>query len=91
MLVGDAIDKVAAACIRMQEVLAEEQHSLHQCLGQPQGRARELLTLRYAHDFKPRQIAARLGMSAGAVRVALTRIRAVLSKCVRQRLGRALT
>jgi RNA polymerase sigma-70 factor (ECF subfamily) len=91
VFVGEAIDALAGASVRGQGVMAEEQQALGECLRHTKGRGRELLLLRYAHDMKPRQIATRLGMSAAAVRVALSRVRTALAECVRQRLGRAAT
>jgi RNA polymerase sigma-70 factor, ECF subfamily len=39
--------------------------------------------LRYFEDLAPQEISARVDMSAGAVRVALSRIRSALIECVR--------
>jgi RNA polymerase sigma-70 factor (ECF subfamily) len=90
VFVGEAIEAVAGACLRVQETMIEEQRALRECLQETTGRSRELLLLRYAHDMKPRHIAERLGMSAAAVRVTLSRVRTALSDCVRRRLERAL-
>ncbi|TWT39213.1 sigma-70 family RNA polymerase sigma factor [Blastopirellula retiformator] len=89
VFVGEAMDALVEACARVQDLMTEEQQALRECLAQTSGRSRELLTLRYAQDMKPRQIATALGMSAAAVRVTLSRIRTALSDCVNQRLGRA--
>ena len=91
VFIGEAIDALAGACARAQELMTEEQQALGECLQHTKGRSRELLLLRYAHDLKPRQIAVQVGMSAAAVRVALSRVRTALAECVRQRLGRAAT
>lgn len=91
VFVGEAIDAIAGACARVQELMAEEQQALGECLRGTKGRSREMLTLRYAHDMKPRHIAAKLGISAAAVRVTLSRVRSALSDCVRKRLGRTAT
>ncbi|UUO07450.1 sigma-70 family RNA polymerase sigma factor [Blastopirellula sp. J2-11] len=88
VFVGEAMDALVEACTRVQDLMNEEQQALNECLGATTGRSRELLTMRYAQDMKPRQIAAKLGMSAAAVRVTLSRVRTALSDCVNQRLGR---
>ena len=55
---------------------------LKECLGQLEGRARQLCDLRYAADLKPGVIAERLQMSANAVAKSLQRIREQLRECV---------
>ena len=62
--------------------------ALSECLGGVTGRSRDLLALRYEEEVEPQDIAERLGMSAGAVRVALTRVRAALHACIEKRLAR---
>ena len=61
--------------------------ALGECLRSVAGRSRELLTLRYEQDVEPQDIAKRLGMTAVAVRVALSRLRATLHGCIEKRLG----
>ena len=90
VFVSEVLDSLAGACARMHEAMAEEHQALGECLQLTSGRTRELLTLRYAQDMKPRQIAAKLGLSAAAVRVTLSRIRTALAECVRQRLGKSI-
>ncbi|EAQ80818.1 sigma-70 family RNA polymerase sigma factor [Blastopirellula marina] len=86
---GEAIDALAAACTRVQDLISEEQQALDECLKRTVGRGRQLLTLRYGEDLKPQEIAARLGMTALSVRVTLSRTRSALSDCVRRRIARA--
>lgn len=57
---------------------------LGQCLERLGTHARNLVQLRYFEDLNATEIARRLGMGAGAVRVALQRIREQLRACVEQ-------
>lgn len=61
--------------------------ALQQCLGQLPARPRRLLELRYSHDKKPREIAKHAGLTANAVRIALSRTRAAIAKCIESRMA----
>lgn len=61
---------------------------LHQCLDQLPARPRRLLELRYSHDHKPREIAKHAGLTPNAVRIALSRTRAAIAKCIETRLAK---
>lgn len=63
--------------------------ALTECLRGVTGRSRELVALRYEEAIEPQDIATRLGMTAVAVRVALTRIRAALQTCIEKRMTRS--
>lgn len=58
---------------------------LRDCVGQLEGRARELCNLRYVDDLKPIAIAERLGMKANVVAKALQRIRDQLRDCIERK------
>jgi RNA polymerase sigma-70 factor (ECF subfamily) len=58
---------------------------LQGCLQQLAPRARELILLRYHQGDKPEQIATIVGWSINAVRVALTRARQSLRRCLEKR------
>jgi RNA polymerase sigma-70 factor, ECF subfamily len=70
----------------MDDELQVSNQQLQHCLAHLTGHARELLQLRYFEQLSPMDMAARLGISAGAVRVRLHRIRTQLATC----LGREL-
>lgn len=75
-----------------QELLPEADQrraALAECLRTIAGRARELLRLRYEEAIEPQDIAARVGMTPVAVRVALSRVRTVLQECIERRMDRA--
>lgn len=71
-----------------EEIPVEEHRALGRlrgCLGQLEGRARELCELRYGRDLKPAAIAEALGMSANTVAKALQRIRDQLRSCIERK------
>jgi len=60
--------------------------ALRRCLGRLAPRAKELIWRRYHGSQMPEQIAAGIGWTVNAVRVALTRARAVLRECMERQL-----
>lgn len=66
--------------------ISGEQAALSHCLQTLTPRARNLLFLRYDQALDSAQIARKLSSTAGAVRVALQRVREQLRDCVRRRL-----
>ncbi len=70
-----------------EERLPDYEHkkaALNQCLELVKGRNRRMLVMRYWNDMKPKAIAKKMGMRSGAVRVALSRTRNALLKCIKQ-------
>ncbi len=68
---------------------AREADALERCLEQLPERSRHLLALRYERSLKLGAIAARMRSTLDAVHKALSRLRARLEECVRQRLAAA--
>lgn len=62
------------------------QRALRECLREVGTRAGEVLRLRYQDALEPQDIAGRLGVSAGSIRVMLSRLRGVLQGCIQTRL-----
>jgi RNA polymerase sigma-70 factor (ECF subfamily) len=58
---------------------------LRECLLKLPEKILELLQWRYAYDLKPGEIAIRMGITSGAVRVMLHRARGSLRKCIKRR------
>jgi RNA polymerase sigma-70 factor (ECF subfamily) len=56
--------------------------TLRQCMEKLASQDRDLLRMQYADDLRPREIAQRTGRSAGAIAVAMHRIRMALLKCI---------
>ncbi len=61
--------------------------ALRHCVEQFDGRGRDVLVLRYVEDLKPREIAEKIEMKSGAVRVMLCRLRAALEKCIQRKIA----
>jgi RNA polymerase sigma-70 factor (ECF subfamily) len=64
------------------------QEALAGCVARLPERSARLLRLRYQHELKLDEIAARLGSTADAVRMALTRVRLGLQRCIERKLAR---
>ena len=62
------------------------QRALRECLREVGTRASDVLRLRYQEALEPQDIAGRLGVSAGSIRVMLSRLRGVLQGCIQTRL-----
>jgi RNA polymerase sigma-70 factor (ECF subfamily) len=84
---SDLVEAVGAEIEEMSGELAEEAAALRHCLKKVEGRNAKVLSLRYEDGLKPRQIAEKIGMEPGAVRVMLSRVRATLHDCVRRRVS----
>lgn len=67
--------------------ISDEQAALHTCLDKLAPHARDVVRLRYEEDLDASRIAQKLHSTAGAVRVALMRIREQLRLCVQNQLS----
>jgi RNA polymerase sigma-70 factor, ECF subfamily len=83
---ADLLERLADTCEELTPELEERSRALRECVRTLQGRAAELLRLRYQECLKFDVIAARVGMAAVAVRVMLSRTRAALRDCVERKL-----
>ncbi|MBA3685046.1 MAG: sigma-70 family RNA polymerase sigma factor [Planctomycetes bacterium] len=87
MLLPDALEAVAVACVELAPEVEPRERALRSCLQEVEGPARELLRLRYEETLTPGEMAGRVGKPAGTVRVMLHRIRTSLERCVDRRLA----
>lgn len=83
------LDDLAALAGAMEDELAEERRALEECLRTLGGKAAALVQGRYHQGLGAEQLAARLGTTAGNVRVMLHRVREALRACIGRRLGGA--
>jgi RNA polymerase sigma-70 factor (ECF subfamily) len=83
----DLLEGVAAAYEEMSPQLKARAAALQDCIENVKGHARKVLRLRYQEALAPRDIAGRLGLEPGNVRVILSRVRAALQECVERRLS----
>jgi RNA polymerase sigma-70 factor (ECF subfamily) len=82
----ELLDAIGEVYEELAPELQRRSIALRECFAEVQGRARELLGLRYEHSLAPRAIAERLGIGAVAVRVMLARTRASLRRCIEHKL-----
>ena len=82
----ELLDAVAAAYEEMSPEVSRRARVLQECLDKVDGHAWRMLRMRYEKSMKPGEIAARLGVAAGNVRVTLSRLRSSLQDCVDRRL-----
>ena len=78
-------DRVAGTLVDEETRLAMERTLLEECLKALAQHARELISLRYEKNLNLAAIAARVGKSAAATNMLLSRIRAKLMDCVSAR------
>ncbi len=84
-LLGEAVvNQIQTAFHECEDSLIGIRRVLRQCLDKQPLKVLELLKWRYAHDMKPGEVAVRMGITAGAVRVMLHRARETLRKCIRR-------
>jgi RNA polymerase sigma-70 factor (ECF subfamily) len=82
----DLLERLSDAYEELAPELEERSRALRECIRALQGRASELLRLRYEESLKPDAIATRTRMAVVAVRVALSRTRAALRDCIERKL-----
>jgi len=82
----DLLDLITEAYEELAPELDGKNRVLQECLRGVRGRSLELLRLRYQDTLAPRAIAARVGMTIVAVRVALARTRTTLRSCIEGKL-----
>ena len=81
----DLLEMIEATYVEMAPELEARKSALQDCLNRIQGRARQVVDLRYFEDLKPQEIGRRLGVESGAVRVMLNRTRQFLRECIERR------
>lgn len=85
----ELVEAVAEQYAEMTPELEARAIALKRCLQGLGSRALQMLKLRYEGSLHPREIAIRLGMAAGAVRTALSRVRSSLHDCIERGLAGA--
>lgn len=82
------LDQIAESLVRRQPRESARAAALERCIGKLPEKSRRLMAMRYADDASMETIAMAIESTAGAVRVMLHRIRAVLAECVRAELAK---
>jgi RNA polymerase sigma-70 factor (ECF subfamily) len=84
---SDLLDRYTDTWAEVAPGLSDEADALQTCIKQLSGRPKDIVRLRYFEDLRSPEIAQRLKLSAGNVRVTLQRVREQLRKCVEQQLN----
>jgi RNA polymerase sigma-70 factor (ECF subfamily) len=82
----ELLDQAADSFERLSKHENALPEALDRCLKRLDAKARRLIEMRYVEAARPNEIAAILGTSSGAVRTALSKIRAALRNCVYRQL-----
>ena len=82
----EVLEMIAAEFEHREDVPDDRLGALQSCLEGVAERDRQLIEMRYYRGLQADDIADRLGLSSGAVRVALFRTRQALAKCIRRKL-----
>jgi len=80
------VERVEAAFLQHEDELSEFRQSLRDCLKQLRNRDLEVLRWRYVYNFAAQEVARKMGLTSGAVRVMLHRVRRFLRECVHRRM-----
>jgi RNA polymerase sigma-70 factor (ECF subfamily) len=87
-VLSDAVlDGIQAAFEEHDDSLLAMRKFLRYCLNKQPRKVLELLQWRYAQDLSPTDVAAQMGITAGAVRAMLHRARQALRRCIRRAQG----
>jgi RNA polymerase sigma-70 factor (ECF subfamily) len=84
----EIVEKIAVSYEQLVEEIDPIREALGDCVEELQGRSRQVIELRYGRGLNSVQIAAKMRLSSGAVRVLLHRVRSGLRKCIEHRVGK---
>jgi RNA polymerase sigma-70 factor (ECF subfamily) len=83
----DVVERLAVTYEQMINEVDPMRIALARCVDELEGRSREVLELFYRQNMGCPSIAAQMGMSHGAVRMLLSRVRGLLRQCIERRVG----
>jgi RNA polymerase sigma-70 factor, ECF subfamily len=83
----DVVERLAVTYEQLITEVDPMRVALAHCVEELEGRFKHVLELRYGRNMSGPSIAAKLKMSHGAVRMLLSRIRALLRQCIEKRVG----
>lgn len=86
LLSPELLELIEAASAEASDRESDQMESLRHCVESLPAKSRDLLSLRYAHDLKPGEIALQTGKSDVAVYKMFSRIHILLRDCVARRL-----
>jgi RNA polymerase sigma-70 factor (ECF subfamily) len=80
----ELLDQIESAFHEDEDAWSSARAFLNVCLDMLPQKSLEILRWTYAEDLKPSEVANRMGITSGAVRVKLHRARVALQKCIRR-------
>lgn len=83
----EVVTALATSFVESEPPVSDVQIALERCVSQVQGRPKKLLEMRYLRGQSALAVATATGMTAGAVAVALHRIRKALLECVERQMA----
>lgn len=83
---SELLDRYTESWAQVEPEISDEASALKECLKGVSGKSREVVQLRYFEDLASPEIADRLGLKPGNVRVMLQRVREELRQCVERRM-----
>jgi RNA polymerase sigma-70 factor, ECF subfamily len=93
----EVLEKVEGSAAALETAHVDESYeearlgALRTCLAALQGKARELLELRYGQNLSLKELAERSGIGLSGVGMALNRARAAVSQCIQKKLAPGLS
>jgi RNA polymerase sigma-70 factor (ECF subfamily) len=84
----DLVEKITVTYEQLVGEIDPIREALGHCVDELENRSRRVIALRYGHGLTSDEIAVKMKLTAGAVRVMLHRIRAVLRRCIEKRIGK---
>jgi RNA polymerase sigma-70 factor (ECF subfamily) len=87
----EIVDQIALGYQRFAAEADPFREALERCLQQLDGRSKTAVELRYANGLKSPAVAREMGLSPGAVRMLLCRVRQSLRDCIEQRVHETRT
>lgn len=82
----ELLDQMVDAYVEVADELPARNLALQKCIKKLNERGQDILEMRYQQNLRPKQIAARVGVSPTAITSLLHRIRLALSDCVERQL-----
>lgn len=82
------VEKIAVTYEQLVDEVDPMRQALANCVEELRGRSRRVIELRYVRGFTSEEIAKKMDLKSGAVRVLLHRVRAMLRECIEGHVGK---
>ncbi len=81
------IDQIASRYEQLTTEVDPIRKALEHCVDELQGRSKQVIELRYRDGMKSNAIAKKIKSTSGAVRMLLSRVRAILQRCIEEQVA----